>query len=155
MKLPPHPHILLKDLPSTGMAHVCEHFQSCHSLLSTFPTCPLAASTTRRKGRLTRRQGLLDLIGLVGVLELESVEETLSAELELDILALCGFLQAGTYREENRTLVSKRLIISFYFYSIVLRTGEGCMGVFFNERSQYGRVAHLWHPSCERSRGIA
>jgi hypothetical protein len=45
---------------------------------------------------------LLDLIGLVGVLEFEGVQETLSAELELDVLALCGFLQAGTYREEKQ-----------------------------------------------------
>lgn len=45
---------------------------------------------------------MLDLIGLVGVLEFEGVEETLSAELELDVLALGGLLQAGTYREEKQ-----------------------------------------------------
>lgn len=50
-----------------------------------------------KQGRLTRRQRLLDLVGLVRVLEFEGVEEALSAELELDVLALCGFLQAGTY----------------------------------------------------------
>jgi hypothetical protein len=92
---------------------MCTFFTFVSVFLSAFPTRPLAASTTkehlvqpkkvqRKKKRLTRRQGLLDLIGLVGVLEFEGVQETLSAELELDVLALCGFLQAGTYREEKQ-----------------------------------------------------
>jgi len=38
---------------------------------------------------------LLDLVGLVGVLELEGIEESLSAELELDVLALGGLVYAG------------------------------------------------------------
>lgn len=41
-----------------------------------------------RVERRTRGQGLLELIGLVGVLQDEGVDETLAADLELNLLGL-------------------------------------------------------------------
>jgi hypothetical protein len=48
-----------------------------------------------KQPELTRRQTLLDLIGLVRVLQDERVQEPLAPELQLDVLALGGFLEAG------------------------------------------------------------
>lgn len=44
---------------------------------------------------LTRGQALLELGGLVGVLQDEGVEEAFAADLELDLLALAVALDPG------------------------------------------------------------
>lgn len=45
--------------------------------------------------RRTRRQALLELIGLVGVLQDKRVDEALAADLELDLLGLAVALDPG------------------------------------------------------------
>ena len=43
----------------------------------------------------TRGQGLLELVGLVGVLQDKGVDEALAANLELDLLGLAVALDPG------------------------------------------------------------
>lgn len=45
----------------------------------------------------TRRQALLQLLGLLGVLEHQGVEVLLAADLELDVLALLVLLDPRGY----------------------------------------------------------
>lgn len=45
--------------------------------------------------RRTRGKGLLELVGLVGVLQGEGVQEALAADLELDLLGLAVALDPG------------------------------------------------------------
>jgi hypothetical protein len=45
----------------------------------------------------TRGQGLLELLGLVGILKDESVDEARGADLELDVVGLGVLLYAGSY----------------------------------------------------------
>jgi hypothetical protein len=46
-------------------------------------------------GDRTRGKGLLELLGLVGILEDESVDEARSPDLELDAVGLLVLLYAG------------------------------------------------------------
>lgn len=74
---------------------------------SSIPIWPKGGNATRRKlgdsgGRMrrerrTRREGLLELLGLVVVLEDEGVQVTLAADLELDLGALAVTLDARGY----------------------------------------------------------
>jgi hypothetical protein len=59
------------------------------------PESPNPTKHIEKQPELTRRQTLLDLIGLVRVLQDERVQEPLAPELQLDVLALGGFLEAG------------------------------------------------------------
>lgn len=78
---------------------------SCHliiqiiSLPIRYPPPSRSSPGQKRKikitSQLTRRQALLDLVGLVGILEVEGIKEAFSAELQLDVLGLCGFLEPG------------------------------------------------------------
>lgn len=43
----------------------------------------------------TRRQALLQLVGLVGILQDEGVQETVAADLELGLVGLTALLDAG------------------------------------------------------------
>lgn len=45
--------------------------------------------------RRTRGKALLELVGLVGVLEDKGVQEALAADLELDLLGLAVLLDPG------------------------------------------------------------
>lgn len=52
-------------------------------------------TASQRKGKRTWGQALLKLIGLVGVLQDEGVDEAVAADLELDLLGLAVALDAG------------------------------------------------------------
>lgn len=66
---------------------------------------PQAFATRGQRGGLTRGQrtrgkGLLELLGLVGVLEDEGVQVALAADLELDLGVLVAALDASGYDEK-------------------------------------------------------
>ena len=63
---------------------------------------PLQKKNIKIMSELTWRQALLDLVGLVGILEVEGIQETLSSELQLDVLGLCGFLEAGAWVDKMK-----------------------------------------------------
>lgn len=48
-------------------------------------------------GERTRGQALLELVGLVGVLQGQGVDEAVAADLELDLLGLAVALDPGSY----------------------------------------------------------
>lgn len=48
--------------------------------------------------RHTRRQALLELVGLLGVLQDKGVDVALAADLELDLLGLAVALDPGGYK---------------------------------------------------------
>jgi hypothetical protein len=48
------------------------------------------------QGKRTRRQALLQLLGLIGVLEDQGVQVSLASDLELDVLGLCALLDPGS-----------------------------------------------------------
>lgn len=52
----------------------------------------------------TRRQALLQLVGLVGVLQDKGVDEALAADLELDLLGVAVALDAGSCALRRRTV---------------------------------------------------
>jgi hypothetical protein len=49
------------------------------------------------RSKRTRRQALLELVGLVRILENESVQEAVAADLELGLAGLAAALDAGGY----------------------------------------------------------
>ena len=57
-----------------------------------------------RVNERTRRQALLQLVGLVGVLQDEGVDEALAADLELDLLVVAVALDAGSCTLRRRTV---------------------------------------------------
>ena len=64
---------------------------------------PSADATSSRSacGKPTGRQGLLELLGLVRVLEDQGVEEPLAADLELDLLGVLVLLDPGGCAKKN------------------------------------------------------
>lgn len=66
-------------------------------------------------GKYSRRvrtwgQALLKLVGLVGVLQDQRVEEAVASDLELDLLGLAVALNAGGYFGSNSQHVSSKQI---------------------------------------------
>ena len=71
-------------------------------------------ATLKRESERTRRQTLLQLIGLVGVLEDKGVEEAVASDLELDVVGLCAALYpAGCEREKG--VMSVRVLLSLRY----------------------------------------
>lgn len=68
---------------------------------------PVFAALRRGRERIchTGREGLLELLGLVGVLEDQSVQVLLAADLELDVLGLLVLLDARSC-SKTKVLVS-------------------------------------------------
>lgn len=75
--------------------------------------------------RRTRGQGLLELVGLLGVLQDESVDETLAADLELDLLALAVALDPGGCSNHIISFELSRLSSPNFFLSIFPAAGVG------------------------------
>ena len=64
-------------------------------------------------------QTLLQLIGLVGILQDEGVDETVAADLELDLLGLAVTLDARGWREK-KTNISDNSQSTFFFFFFFL-----------------------------------
>jgi len=58
--------------------------------------------SVRVPGEPTGRQALLELLGLVGVLEHKGIQEPLAADLELDLLGLRVLLDPGSCKRRRK-----------------------------------------------------
>lgn len=112
------------------------------------------SSHTRRQydsnGRvkLTRRQTLLDLVRLVRVLQDQGVEVSLATDLQLDVLALGGFLETSAYKIPQTSAQQDQISPKLYNLSFSRKWD------YVNGQNQE-RKTNLWHPFCAQSRGIA
>lgn len=76
--------------------------------------CGLFNSRIRLRGSHTGREGLLELLGLLGVLEHQGVQVLLAADLELDVLGLGVLLDARGCEGFVRRFAPRRLKVLSY-----------------------------------------
>lgn len=104
-----------------------------------------------QRGIRTRGKRLLELLGLVGVLQNQGVDEALASDLELDVAGLLVLLYA----------CSCKTCQQLFLCGVSLKQSSKCLavlprsGAFASDRRDCGRASwstYTWHPCACRSR---